>query len=248
MPVSGTRDASAGLETAPEVTPAEEAVVLARAEMLQLTYEIDSAAMRELLPPALHPVDPPMVTFVAVRARASALGDFTIVSTRIACRAGVRPRGFVLDAYVDDPGAGATLSRSWGFPATPGRTLLERRYHDVVMEVEAGGRTILRGSLVDPEPMSGAEIQLIASMHSARVQRDGQWQPRLVQVDPELTFHQAARGRPRLDAFEASAWGDERLRPVYPVSAWFAVGDLELPRVRYLCDPAVGALEGTEKV
>lgn len=248
MPVSGTRDLASAVEAAPEVVPAPEPVLLARTQMLQITYEIDSAAAQDLLPAALHPVDPPMVTFIAIRAPEAAFRAFTLVATRIACRAGVRPRGFTLDAFIDDETAGSALARSWGFPASPGRTLLERRYHEVVAEVEAGGRTILRASLVDPEPMSGAEIQLIAGMHTARVRRDGTLVPRLVQVDPELTFHQAARGRPRLEVFDGAAWGDERLQPVYPVSAWFAVGDLELPRVRYLCDPGVGALEGTEKV
>jgi hypothetical protein len=103
-------------------------------------------------------------------------------------------------------------------------------------------------SLVDPAPLSGAEIQFAASMQLARVIREGAEVPRLVQVDPELTFHRAARGRPRLDVFDTSAWGEPRIEPVYPVSAWYAVCDLALPRVRYLCDPGVSTLQGTEKI
>lgn len=46
----------------------------------------------------------------------------------------------------------------------------------------------------------------------------------------------------------AGAFGDERVRPVYPVSAGAAVADLTLPKLRYVCNPTMPAMQGTEKV
>jgi hypothetical protein len=49
-------------------------------------------------------------------------------------------------------------------------------------------------------------------------------------------------------SFDAGAWGDPRVQPVYPVSASLAVADVTLPRIRFLCRPDVLAFEGTEVV
>jgi hypothetical protein len=186
------------------------------------------------------------VTIVAIKATDSALGTFTLAQARVGCRAGVRPRGLVTGGYIDNPIP--ALADRWAFSLQDARVVLDSRYHNVAATVSIGDRPILEMSLVDPMPLSGAEIQFAASMHPARVQRDGSELPRLVQVDPEMSFHRAARGTPRLDAFDADAWGESRIRPVYPVSAWYALCDLTLPRVRYICDPDVAALQGTEKV
>jgi acetoacetate decarboxylase len=248
MPVDGTRDISAELERAPLVIPATEPVVLERAEFFQVMFEIESGHVASMLPPALHPTDPPTVTFTAIRAVDSPVGTFTVIRTRIGCRAGVRPRGYVVGGYIDNADAGREIAEKWAFPTQVAGTSLRRAYHDIVAEVVLDGRTILRTSLVDPKPLAGSEIQFAANMHLARVQRNGSVLPRLVQVDPELTIHRASSGQPRIDVFEAGAWGDARIKPVYPVSAWHVVADLELPRIRYLCDPNVTALQGTEKI
>ncbi len=248
MPIDGTRDITAEIEDAPLVTPATEPVVLLKAEFYQVMFEIESEHVASMLPPALHPTDPPTVTFTAIRAVDSPVGTFTVIRTRIGCRAGVRPRGYVVGGYIDNPDAGRQIAEQWAFPTKAAQTSLSKRYHDIVAEVVLDGRTILRTSLVDPKPLAGSEIQFAANMHLARVQRNGSVVPRLVQVDPELSIHRASCGRPRIDVFEAEAWGDARIKPVYPVSAWHVVADLELPRIRYLCDPNITALQGTEKI
>jgi hypothetical protein len=249
MPISGTLDTSDRLTTAPLASNlADEPVVLERAEVLQVMFEIDSESVASMLPAALHPTDPTVATFVAIKASDSPVGSFTLAETRIGCRAGIRPRGFVSGGYIDDFAAELVLADRWAFSLRPADVVLERRYHDVALQVVLDGRTILSTSLVDPVPLSGAEIQFAASMHLARVLKEGDEVPRLVQVDPELTFHRASRGTARLDAFDAVAWGDERIEPVYPISAWYALCDLELPRVRYICDPDLPAFQGTEKI
>ncbi|HYZ92132.1 MAG TPA: acetoacetate decarboxylase family protein [Actinomycetota bacterium] len=247
MPIQGTLDVSPRISEAPLASDlATEPVVLEKAQVLQVMFEIASAHIDDLLPPALQRTDPPVATFVVIKAVDSALGTFTLAQTRVGCRAGARPRGFVTGGYIDTPIP--ALEKRWGFGLAPASVTLGGRYHDVEAEVSVDGRPILVTSLVDPVPLSGAEIQFAASMQLARVIRDGKEKPRLVQVDPELTFHRASRGRPRLDVFAADAWGDGRIEPVYPVSAWYAVCDLSLPRVRYICDPALPAFQGTEKL
>ena len=247
MPISGTLDVSPRVVDTPLASElATEPVVLERAQVLYVMFEIASEHIDDLLPPALNRTDPPIATFVVIKAVDSPLGTFTLAQTRVGCRAGARPRGFVTGGYIDSPVP--ALADRWGFALKQAAVSLGGRYHDVEAEISVDGRPILLTSLVDPVPLSGAEIQFAASMQLARVIREGAEQPRLVQVDPELTFHRASRGRPRLDAFEASAWGDDRIEPVYPVSAWYAACDLSLPQVRYICDPALPAFQGTEKL
>ena len=250
MPLEGTLDVSPRTADAPVADAlATEPVVLERAEILYAMFEVDSADMEDLIPPALNPTIPPVVTFLTIRAKQSPIGSFTLAQTRVGCRAGVRPRGFPTGGFVDgDADAAGTLASRWGFALKPGEVSLRRGFHDIVSEVCVEGRTILSVSAVDPVPLTGAEVLFASSMQLARVKRNGDEQIRLVQMDPEFTFHRAARGSARLDAFDPQAWGDERLTVTYPVSVWYALCDLTLPKVRYLSDPTVPALQGTEKI
>ncbi|MGH7856090.1 MAG: acetoacetate decarboxylase family protein [Candidatus Binatia bacterium] len=223
--------------------------MLERAEILYAMFEIDAAEMTDLIPAALNPTIPPVVTFVTIKAKDSPIGSFTLAQARIGCRAGVRPRGFPTGGYIEgDVAAAEALRDRWGFALQPAEVSLRRGFHDIVSEVTAGHRTILSYSALDPIPLTGAEVLFASSMQLARVRRNGDEQVRLVQVDPEFTFHKAARGAARLDAFDPMAWGEERATIVYPVSVWYAVCDLSLPKIRYLSDPGVPALQGTEKI
>jgi hypothetical protein len=217
--------------------------------MLYAMFEIDSSGMEDLIPPALNPVIPPIVTFVTIRAKDSPLGTFTLTQARVGARAGVRPRGFPIGGYIDgDPEAAKRLSSQWGFRLEPAQVSLRRGFHDIVNEVNVDGRCILSVSSIDPLPLTGGEVLFASSMQLARVKRNGDEQVRLVQMDPEFTFHKASRGSARLEAFDPQAWGDERVTVTYPVSVWYALCDLTLPKVRYLSDPTVPALQGTEKI
>lgn len=250
MPLEGTLDVSPRVADAPLVTSlATEPVVLERAEIMYSMFEIDAAEMTDLIPNALNPTIPPVVTFVTIKAKDSPIGTFTIAQARIGCRAGVRPRGFPTGGYIQgDAGAAEALQDRWGFALRPAEVSLRRGFHDIVSEVTLEGRTILSVSAVDPIPLTGAEVLFASSMQLARVRRNDEEQVRLVQVDPEFTFHKASRGSARLDAFDPTAWGEDRATIVYPVSVWHAVCDLSLPKIRYLSDPNVPALQGTEKI
>jgi hypothetical protein len=107
---------------------------------------------------------------------------------------------------------------------------------------------ILEVALIDPEPITGHDIQYAPGMHLARICDEEGTKPCLVQVESEYQFRRADRGRPELGLFDARAWGDERLVPLEPVSASFTACDVTIGAVRYICNPDIPAHEGTVKV
>ena len=182
-----------------------EAWELPKAEILQLACEIADGS-RALLPRALHPAIPEYVTFVVTRYPESPVGPFDLAQVRLMARAGVHPRGYVVGAVASTASAASELRERWGYPAAPGEITL-RRYHDrVAATVRREGQTILEMALIDPEIVSGGDLQYIHGITLARV--DGATQ--LVQVDPHYTLHNAARGRAHVSRFEAAAWNAER--------------------------------------
>ncbi|MGH7897516.1 MAG: hypothetical protein ACREQQ_06165, partial [Candidatus Binatia bacterium] len=80
---------------------ADQPVELAGVEILQVLYEIESAGVDRAFPPALHPTIPPIATFVFYRVAAGPLGAFELAQLRLGCRSGLRPRAFLIGAFVD---------------------------------------------------------------------------------------------------------------------------------------------------
>lgn len=243
--LSGTADPEAMAAGAPYVADwAAEPLVCRGAELLQAVYEVDSRARQDVLPPALHPVSPPAITVTVLRAEESEAGPFTLAETRIVCRSGARSRGFQVSCFVEGAGAAAVLGRRWGHRVRPAAVVLHRRYHGTAAEVRADGRTVLDVRLLDPVPLSAADLQFTDSMHLARTPRGN----RLIQAERAYEVTAAERGRPALTAFDAAAWGEPRLRPSRPISAVSVTGDVVFRPVRYVCRADVSALEGTERV
>lgn len=214
-------------------------------EILQATWEIDDADREGLLPRALHPTIPPIVYFSVARYPDSPAGAFLLAQVRLGCRASALPRGFLLRAYTDSQNAADALARRWGYGCSIGDVKLSR-YHDrIAASVADGGRDVLRVSLIDPEPISGGDIQYVANMNIAKLSGA---EPVLVQVDPEYRFHRAERGRPQLDAFDRAAWNAEGVEPVYPMVASSTQCDTGFPAIRFVLDPDKTALEGTRRI
>ena len=216
--------------------------VLPDAWVLQVTYEMPATAREVLLPPALHPTDPPLVSWTFLRCASGPLGAFALAQLRVECRSGLRPRGFLIGAVIDSVDAGRELTSRWGFGSRAGDVRLARQYDAVTGTVRVDGHTILDVALRDPDPLGAHDIQYTASMHLAHTPRG----VRLVQVDPTFAVERAERGRPHLVAFDAGGWGNARIVPTSPVSASIAIADVTLPRLRYLCRPDVWAFDGTE--
>jgi hypothetical protein len=241
----GTADPNALAADAPRMSLLDgEPLTLTGIEVLQAAFELPGAFRECLLPPALHPTDPPLAWINVWRCPDGPLGAFALAQVRVSCRSGLRPRGFLVGAVVDSADAGAALAARWGFRCRAGTVVLARQYDAVDARVEVDGRTVLGLSLRDPDPLGAHDVQYTASMHLADTPRG----LRLVQVDPDVRIERAERGRPSLGTFDGAAWGDPRIAPTHPVSGTIAVADLTLPRLRYVCKPDVWAFDGTETV
>lgn len=244
MPVFGELELNTIAGTLPQLGDLDaEAWELPKAEILQLAWEVGDES-RTLLPRAMHPAIPAYVTFLLTRYPESPVGAFDLGQVRLMGRAGVHPRGYVLGAVATTDAAVGALRGRWGFPVVLGEVTL-RRYHDrVAAAVRRGGETILDLALVDPETISGGDVQYIHSVTLARVNGNAH----LIQVDPHYTFHKAARGRPSVSRFDAAAWNAEPIRLTTPISASVTTCDTDLPRIRFVMDPEVPVVRGTRRV
>jgi hypothetical protein len=250
MPLAGSLDIRPLLGGAPDVVLDDREVRVDDVDILQVLFEVKVGDREALVPSALNPTIPPVISFLVYRAKDSEFGPFALAQLRLTARAGVRPRCYLISARCDNAALGEVLASSWGFRVVPASVDL-RRFHDrvdCVVRDEGASGAVLEVSLVDPVPVTGHDLQYPPGMHLARIQRDGEWLPRIVQVDTEYEFRRADRGRPELRAFDAAAWGDVRLDPYLPVSASFSACDVTITNVRYICNPDIPASEGTEKV
>jgi hypothetical protein len=213
-------------------------------ELVQAMFELRSSARQALLPPALHPTNPPTAVIQAWRCPESPWGAFELVQVRVQCRSGLRPRGFVVGAVTDNGVAADGLAATWGFAARVGEVRLRRHYDETTVEVAVAGATVLQLRGRDPDPLGPDDVGYSSTLNLARTPNG----LRLVQLDMTAQPDRVERLRPALDRFDAAAWGNPRIEPWYPVSASVAVGRMTLPPVRFCCRPDVLAFEGTETV
>jgi hypothetical protein len=242
--LSGTADPEIMARSAPVVTYATEPLVGQSAELLQVIYEVDGTSRQTMLPPALHPVNPAVITFTVLTVGQSNVGPFAVAEIRIVCRSGVRSRGFHVSCFVDGAKAGELLADRWGYRVRQAEVKLSRRYHDIRATVRCDRNIVLDAGLLYPQPLSPGDVQFTDTMHLVRTPNGC----RLIQVE---RFYQATgveRGRPTLVSFDPIAWGEQRLVPAHPVSAVYLAGDVTFQPIRYLCRPEVSALEGTERI
>ncbi|HXN85341.1 MAG TPA: acetoacetate decarboxylase family protein [Candidatus Binataceae bacterium] len=248
-PRFGTLDLAKFAKQAGNITGYKtEPLTLKGVQILELHMEIDDDPADALLPKTMHPAIPEYAIFNVVHAPNSEWGPFTIAEVRVAGRTGVRPRGFVLRSYIDNDEAAKALSSRWGFPVAKGEVSLRVLHDRVVGRVKLGGKTVYEIEEQDRDSIGGGDIQYIASMHLARNKADDKLV--LVQVDPEYVFTKAERGKPRVVALDPEAFGATRttLNVMNPISACFTTADMTLPKVRYICNPELPALQGTTKV
>src|SRR5262245_34199129 len=213
MPLYGTLDiteAPARLPTLPNLDT--EAWTLPKAEMMQLLIEVPRSSTDGLLPKAMHPALPSYVVLAVTRYPESPAGPFNLAVLRLGSRAGAHPRGFLLGAVASSDAAAKELRARWGLPVEPGDVKFLRRHDRVIGTVKKAGKTILDCALVDPQPVSGSDVQYINWVTAANAPLDGKTQPMLIQVDPKYTFYKAERGKPQVTMFDAAAWNAPALR------------------------------------
>ncbi|HXK22989.1 MAG TPA: hypothetical protein VMS55_09970 [Myxococcota bacterium] len=241
----GTADLQTLAVSAPSV-PAfrSDTVTLAGVEVFQACFEMRAASRERPLPSGLHPTNPATWIVLAWRCAESPWGPFSLVQLRIGCRSGVRTRGFVCAAACDAAVAARELAACWGFPTRAARIMLSRRYDGCSLAVATVDATSLAIEAQDPDPLAPDDVQYTGTLTLARTPRG----LRLVQLEPRTQLERAERLRPRLERFDAAAWGHDALTPYHPVSASIGVGRIEIPPVRFVCRPDVLAFQGTESV
>ena len=243
--LSGTADLDRLALSAPTMDALDgEPVRFEEAEVIQATFETSYSHRQATLPPGLHPTTPPLLVLLAWKVPDGPWGPFAMVQARVSCRSGVRPRGYVTGAVIDNPDAARALSSRFGLPLHQGEVSLVRRYDRSEVVVSRDGQTVLQLAGLNPDPLSSTDLQFSVTTTLAMTPRG----LRLVQVEPEYDLRRVERIRPRVRAFDGAAWGEPLLDPHHPVSATVAVGDVTIPRLRYVTRPDVTAFEGTEKL
>ncbi|MPY96139.1 MAG: hypothetical protein GEV08_24670 [Acidimicrobiia bacterium] len=249
MPIFGRADVDALLPTAPVIAGLRPAPwELPEAELLQATFEVVEDPALTLTPPALHPSIPPYAAFNVTRFPDTPVGPFTLAQVRLVCRAGIRPRGYLLGAVCDSPDAVAALRSAWGYRVGLGEVVLSQRHDRVRGTVAVGGRTIMDLTMEDGEPIGSSDLQLVANLHLVRESEEDRAGV-LIQVDPEYAIHSAERGRPELAVYDGEAWGTGGgLDPHFPIVAFTCTADTDLPAMRFTLDPRRPAFEGTRRI
>ena len=249
MPLSGTRDYRTLLTEAPLMADfATEPWAIQGVGILQVMYELRDGAMQSLLPASLHPTIPPTIVFTVIRANDSSIGPFTLAEARIGCRAGARPRSFLARCYADTEKAATEFRTRWGYNARVADVRLRPGYDRTSATVKVNGTLALEIALINPEAISGSDVQWLPNVQLVRTVRDGAEVARIIQVDPDFSYTKADRGKPELQAFDASAWLLDGADPWWPVSASHVIADMQMPKLRYAMDPEKPAAAGVERL
>jgi hypothetical protein len=209
------------------------------ATMATAVFEL-AGAREELVPPALHPTVPVPARFECIDA-----GHWQAVRLGLSCRAGARPRLYVIGGFVDgDPECTGRLVDGWAWPGDRADIALQPGYDRAGIVVSRGDDIVVAADLRDPTPLASDDVQWFSALHPATTP-DG---PRLVQFDMRPEAHRAERARPALRSFRPAAWGHAALEPAHPVTATITSVDLTLAPVRFRNRTDVWAFEGTERI
>ncbi len=265
--ISGTASVDELAAGAPEIAAfGTESVRLGGVTGLSLVAELRRPAREAVLPPGLHPIVPPAMSLQAWDVTESPWGAFSAAFVRVVCRSGARARTFCVGAAASTASAVQGLQTQFGFPARHADVSLRRHYDEVGLRVSAesdiggggsdgrgkghdggGGRgngVMLSVSALDPDPLSVGDLQHVGSMNLAHTPLG----LRLVQVETHHEPSRVERLAARIEAFDAAAWGQPLLDPYWVVSCSVSLEDVEIPAIRFVCDPALPAAEGTERV
>lgn len=216
-------------------------------EFLQINWEVEDAAALTLTPPSLHPSIPPFASFFGCHFPDSPVGPFSLVQVRLVVRAGVRPRALCLGAVCDSDAAVAALRAHWGYPVQLGDVAVARRHDQVRFSAALEGRTVAELAVHTADVINGSDLMTFDNLHLVRLGDDPG--PKLLQIDPEYTIHQADRGRPAVVLADPQALGMRgALRLASPIIGFTFRADSDLVPVRFTIDGVEPAVTSTSRV
>ena len=95
--------------------------------------------------------------------------------------------------------------------------------------------------------INGGDLMTFDNLHLVRLGDDDT--PKLVQIDPEYTIHQADRGRPFVNLPDPQALGMAgNLRLAAPIIGFTFRADSDLVPVRFMIDATQPAISSTKRV
>jgi hypothetical protein len=214
--------------------PAGEPVGLGTAEIFQAAFEHAGSDGRSLLPAGLVPTIPTLVTLLALRVPDGPHGGFTAAQVRISCRSAARARALAVATAVDASAECVEwLGAGWGIGGDAAPIRYARRFDRI--QVTAPWFDV---SLQGPRPIGVDDVQYVTGLHPVTTDAGA----RLAQVELEIELSRVERGRPVLHAFAVPG-----LHPRFPVVATTAMGNLTMPKVRFVLDPDLPPHLGTER-
>ncbi len=222
----------------------EDAIQLDDVLCMQVTAEMRNQAREAVLPPSLHPTVPAALSLQVWCVGGSPWGAFDMAVTRVACRSGVRARGFTTAVVASSAVVCRGLRGIFGFPARIGEVSLRHGYDGVSAWVVDGGEPILRINAIDPEPMSNDDVQYTSTVNLAHTPQG----LRLVQLECDHAITRVERLRASIESFVGKAWGNALLDPYRVVSASVTRSTAVYPPIRFVCKADELAFTGTERV
>jgi hypothetical protein len=245
MPLFGKLAITDHLGRAPTVeklaTSAEE-FAIERCTVLSFTHEIDITLGFDVTPKALHPSIPSYCQVIFRQHPDGPIGPFTTAELRVNARAGTHYLGYCIGAFTDSAKAVELLIARYGVPLVLADVKVERTYFGVRGTVVANGRAVFDGMLERPHYISGSDVLYTPNLNLAHVAG----KPKLVLQEMEYTIGKAERGKPVIQQFDAAAFGDARVKLRQALPATVTDCLVRYTGVRFLIDPDMPALSGTE--
>jgi hypothetical protein len=220
---------------------------LPRAEVVQVTFEVDLDAALELLPEQLTRPVPPYARMIISRYAESPVGPYSEALLLLAARFAMLPKNYVVAAVVSTDAARNAYRDIWSLPVTTGRIDLQRSR-------TAGGSENIHASVDSTLPLATIELPDAYAVEPEMIRYDPLLSVRVRQGEAEVfqfsgapVVHEARLAKGATVNCQADDWSNPwfRLRSLNTISASIAVVDLELTApVPQTLRSAAGAMGG----
>jgi hypothetical protein len=204
---------------------------LAGAEVIQVTFEVDLDATRDLLAEQLSRPVPPYGRIVVARYPESPIGPYNEALLLLAARFNMLPKNYVVAAVVSTEAARDAYAGIWSLPVSVGEIALRR-------ERAAGGGEDITAEIAAGAPLATVHLPNAYAVEPGMIRYDpllsvrvpGGDEAEVFQFSGAPTIHEARLAKGATVTCRTDAWTDPwfRLRSLNMISATFAVADMEL--------------------